>query len=56
MTTDDDPADELPPDTILVERMGPFIGVVHTHHTPDGITVRMELHPDVVADDDASES
>ena len=35
--------DALPPDTIVIEPMGPFLGIVDIRHTPDGITVKLDL-------------
>ena len=35
--------DELPPDTIIIEPMGPFLGIVDIRHTPDSIAVKLDL-------------
>jgi hypothetical protein len=42
-------ADELPPMTVLIERVGPFWICAETVHTPDSITMRWMI---VEAEDD----
>ena len=35
--------DELPPDTIIIELMGPFLGIVDIRHTSDSIAIKLDL-------------